>query len=291
MKKSVIYYFSGTGNTEYVSELLGSSLKAYRHKTSLVRMEDVIAGRIDSEISDVDYLGLAFPIYGLGAPSIVADFIDAVSLRGSPEVFICMTGADYIGLNHNASSRIVRKLEKLGAIVNYERIIVMPSNFLIKYPQEFSAQLIRSAEKKAEIMAGDIDSGRRRRYHPGFFLRLASNFIHFLEGGAGARSFGKNLIAGDECTLCGLCTENCPRGNIKIENGLLKGGTDCLFCMRCIYSCPNCALSSRGMGFIQLKEGYRLVEIIRKSGADDFITAETRGFYRHFYRYLNNSEY
>jgi hypothetical protein len=61
--------------------------------------------------------------------------------------------------------------------------------------------------------------------------------------------------------------------------------------MRCVYACPQQAIVSRGFGFCVLKDGYDIQAIIANADLEgNFISEETRGFYRHFLRYIRNAD-
>jgi len=286
-----LFYFSGTGNTEYVSRQLGDEFARHGHEVLLIRIEDALRRSSGGITADFDIIGIGYPIYGFGTPAIVMKFADELMMAGKPRIFIYKSAADFIGINHNASASLIRKFRKKGHLIDYDRIIVMPSNWLLEYDERFSRQIIDASKAKIRIMAGDILSGTPRRYKPGIAVILLSGLAHFFESRSGARRFGQNLRAGEDCNLCGLCSRNCPTGNIKIEDGVLVTGRDCIWCMRCVYSCPRHALASRGFNFVQFENGYSLKLLLENhSGVEDFVDAETKGVYRHFYRYLTNQE-
>jgi ferredoxin len=64
--------------------------------------------------------------------------------------------------------------------------------------------------------------------------------------------------AGNACTLCGLCAEECPAGAIPAEHPSETDTSACISCMRCIAVCPQEARSvSKALlaaGSIKLKK-------------------------------------
>ena len=95
----------------------------------------------------------------------------------------------------------------------------------------------------------------------------------------------------DACIDCGRCIDNCPTVNIRRQDEKIMFGYSCVSCMRCISSCPQQAIVSRGFGFTVLKDGYNIRRIINNPDIEgNFVTAETRGFYRHFVRYILDVE-
>jgi ferredoxin len=107
----------------------------------------------------------------------------------------------------------------------------------------------------------------------------------------GARLFGRWLAVTDACIDCDICIDNCPTANIRRESGKIRFGYNCVSCMRCIYACPQQAIVPRGFGFTVLKDGYDIRAIIANADLEgDFVTEETRGFYKHFLRYIRNAD-
>jgi NAD-dependent dihydropyrimidine dehydrogenase PreA subunit len=97
------------------------------------------------------------------------------------------------------------------------------------------------------------------------------------------------LTVSDACIDCGICVDNCPTANIRRERGKITFGYNCVFCMRCIYACPQQAIVPRFSKFCVLKDGYDIRAIIANTGLEgNFVTEETRGFYRHFWKYIRN---
>jgi len=68
-------------------------------------------------------------------------------------------------------------------------------------------------------------------------------------------------------------------------------GYNCVFCMRCIYACPQQAIAPRFGKFCVLKDGYDIRAIINDPNIEgDFVTEETKGFFKHFFKYVRDIE-
>ena len=50
----------------------------------------------------------------------------------------------------------------------------------------------------------------------------------------------------DACIGCGLCSRNCPMGNIEIKDHRAIPGKQCTMCYRCISLCPQKAINLLG---------------------------------------------
>jgi len=234
-------------------------------------------------------IGIGFPIYGLREPKILKEFVKVLPVGHNKKVFIFNTAADFVSMNDEASGYLIRKLNRKGYNVFYDRTICMGCNFLIKYDNALVKQFYVSAKKKVEILCEEVLNGTYRIKKIGFLFRVLIGGLHWLEDNCGARMFGKSLKVSQQCSGCGECIRNCPSKNIRIKNGKIRFGFKCFLCMRCIYACPNNAIVSRGYNFVILKDGYRIKEIIQNRDIKDvFITENTKGSLKHFQRYFDD---
>lgn len=290
VRSVVIFYFSGTGNTKRVLHLLTRELGRSDVKVELISIEDQLKKDfIFPDQDKYDLIGISYPIYGFGTPAIVERFISRFDKGIGKPLFILKTGADYISINDNASTNLIGVLEELGYNVFYDRIIVMPSNWIVKYADALAKQLDDCAEKKVIHMCDDLFNLRRRRYKTGGFIKLLSLGIAHLEKNYGSGQFGSSLMSSGSCNLCGICVRNCPVGNIDFLDKGVKFGSECIWCMRCVYNCPMKAIKSRGLNFCIIKEGYDIEKILKDDSIGrEYVTADTRGYFRHFIKYFND---
>ena len=109
-----LYYFSGTGNTEIVAELIQAAFKRHAAQTDVFKIESILRGRVPLDLDRYDLVGIGHPIHGLDAPRILYEFVDALApVRGKP-AFVFKSAADYIWINNGASKTLIRRLEGKG---------------------------------------------------------------------------------------------------------------------------------------------------------------------------------
>ena len=289
IKSIVIFYFSATGNTERVVNNTASELLEQGLEVKKLNIEDQSVSDEILDLEQFDLIGLAYPIYGFGTPKIIDEFIDTFPQGSGKKLFLFKTGADFISINHNASFDLINELERKNYLVFYDRIIVMGSNWVLGYPDALVKQLDSLAEKKIKHMCHEILQLKKRRFKTGKFLKSLSLGISRLEKNYGSKSFGKSLRNDSNCTFCSICSKNCPRGNIQILNGSVIFGEKCIWCMRCVYNCPQNAIYSKGLNFCILKNGYDLAQILENEQTEGiFITKDTKGYYKHFIKYMND---
>ena len=286
--KFIIYYFSGTGNTKLAVSLIRDMFKDAGHTCDMINIPDIL--KSGSELPDHDgaVIGLAYPIHGGDAPEIMYHFVSHLPMGNMENVFILNTAADFVHFNDATAKSLINKLQKKQYHVFYERNIVMGCNFLMKYDEHFVKQLYNKALEKLHIMSEEIIKGKTRIRPAGVFLKAIARIGHVGET-LGARFYGKGLKSTDKCTNCGKCIRECPVDNIIDENGKMRFGWNCIWCMHCVYACPENAIKSRILRFSVIKDGYDIKKIINDDAIDtDFVDENTKGFFKHFYKYLQD---
>jgi len=267
MRSIGLFYFTGTQSSYFVAKALKAELTRRGFQVYMYKLEKVVNGTIEVDTKRFQQIGFVLPIYGFGAPSIVFDFIEMLPMVES-KVFIIRTASDNGWVNQSASQSMINQLRKKWYDVFYDRIIIISSNWLLDFEEDVTKKLFDvMRERKVPHIAYQIDKGIRRRHNRNFFREVLLGIVYFGEDKLGAPYFGRSLYANKKCTDCRLCEKRCPVGNISFESGKFKAGGKCLWCMKCVYSCPENAIHSRGLDFVQFKNGfnYRRTINYRKS--------------------------
>ncbi len=289
MKNSyAIYYYSGTGNTKLIAEMLAESFMSNDIEINLVDIEDVLVGRAELEVA-YNVIGIGHPVISFRAPKVVRKFIKLMPASAGKKIFLFKTAGDPSKINNAASIQLIEHLTEKGYHVFYDSLIAMPSNFFISYRPSLIKQLLNRAEQRVAEIAQDIINMKSKQLVVKPWLKALTQKIHFYEEKYGAPTFGKGFQISEACNLCGLCVEKCPAQNITVESGQLDFEDRCEMCMRCLYNCPQRAISNR-YKFVVLKDGYSINEIKRIRHDDqisgDYVTSKTRGYFKHFGKYL-----
>jgi ferredoxin len=162
----------------------------------------------------------------------------------------------------------------------------MPSNLFIRYHDCLIKQLYETACSKARAMVVEVLNGVRRLQENYWMWDVVSRTFSIVER-MGARFMSRDYVVSSDCTLCGICIEGCPTGNIYQKSNTIQFRNRCLFCLRCIYRCPEHAISPRLFKFFILKEGYDIDPIINdKTIQGNFINENTEGYYKRFQSYV-----
>jgi flavodoxin/ferredoxin len=269
MKTIGIFYFSGTGNTELVAEMIRDKFEEMGCRVDLLRMEDIIKVGLHADPDQYDYLGIGCQVVGFGVPRLASEFIRDLPESDGKKTFIFRTAGGVAPVNYNASSPIIKNLTEKGYNIIYERLFSISSNWMVKFDDSIVRKLYEATKNKIGILCEDILNGKERRLRTGHGLRLLMGGVRTLSAGVLLLA-GKDLVAGTDCNLCGLCVKNCPAENIQEKGGRIRFGSACSSCMRCVYSCPNQAIHYRLLKFFPVKGGYQLRNILSERRDSDF---------------------
>lgn len=263
MKKAVIYYFSGTGNTEIVANLLKEECIYHGYIIDMIKIEDVLKNNLTIDIKKYDLIGVGSQVIGYGVPNIVHKFIQRFPEEQGKKVFIFRTAGGVAPINYNASKSIIRRLRKKGYDVFYERIFSIGSNWVVKFNDNVVKELYEATRKKVRIMCDEVMRNEKRILKTSLGLKILMEFVAFISRPC-FNLLGKDLTVNKSCVNCGLCIKNCPTQNIYEKNGKIKFKLNCNCCMRCIYSCPKKAINFRIVKFFAVPGGYNIKKTLKK---------------------------
>ena len=245
MRKLAAYYFSGTGNTRYVTD----ELCGYLAGEFAVQVYDISDDGVRVDDGS-DMLLFAFPIYGSAPPVPMRRFIhaNAAAIKGK-EVIVIATQFMFSG---DGAASLGRTITKLGGRVNYAEHIDMPNNLadfpLLKIRNGAALEkILKKADKRIKGLACNVKEGYRfrRGFDPlshavGYFLQRK----WWLKGEKSKKN--KLRIDAENCVGCGACVGKCPVHNLVIERGKAKPRGNCAFCYRCVNLCPKQAIALFG---------------------------------------------
>jgi ferredoxin/flavodoxin len=239
--KTVIYYFTGTGNTLAVARDLAQELG----DTQLIPLRQAMySGGI---IVDADIVGIAFPVYFLDMPAIVREFVQQIRFTGSPYIFGLACCGERPG---GALFNLKHLLEEKGTILSAGFVSVMPENFI------GPVYLMGDADRREEKYAGvksripSVAAAIRDR-KASVPEGTDSKLLRF--GGKLTRTFATSLYrtprhfhATAACNHCRTCERICPVRNITATKDNVSWGKDCVQCYACIHWCPTGAIEIGG---------------------------------------------
>jgi ferredoxin len=250
--KLLFLYFSGTGNTDYVTRYLVRKLG----DTSVELEMRSIEHRPADQVSRFDLLAVGFPVYACDSPDFFQSYLGLLPPGGGRGALAYCTKGAFAG---GAVRRNLQRLAARGYVPLAGGSVTMPgTDGLALLPK--NSRMARMALEKdydhlkdADRLAGqwvkvisDLQDGS-----PAETLRLplpsrssvplSDRLWAFLYEATGDWARGR-LRADQRCEGCGLCARICPVDNVGHLGGRPVFGGHCALCMRCIHACPQEAI-------------------------------------------------
>lgn len=242
MKKILLFYFSGTGNTKWVVQKMASHLTALGNKVVLASCEEEV--NLGQEVYDAEVIGIAFPIYGSFAPILFQRFLDQLPCFENKPLF-ALTCAGYAA--GDVLWHTVKPLRKKGYVPFLLGNFMMGNNLHLPIlsplhvtgPEKMVRKL-RRAHVKVEHLAKLIDKGKTHMEGRDPFGKLLGMSQRGVIEKFVGRCFGGFSV--QSCIQCGWCVKNCPVQNIEFSDSGVKFLNHCMLCMRCYNFCDDKAI-------------------------------------------------
>ncbi len=236
----MIFYFSGTGNSQYCAQELAKSLGE-----KAISIPDVMRTDLPSHafsLSENETIGFVFPIYAWAPPKIVLDFIARMKFdRPASYTFSLSTCGDEEGAS---TSRLRAALLQREMTLDSSFTLTMPNNYIISFDvdsPEIERQKLQKASERL-LFISDVLISRKQDVTmliPGRFPSFKTAVINPLFQRYAIRT--DKFYATDACTKCGLCVRICPVGTIRLTDTPVWGQA-CTQCLSCINRCPSHAI-------------------------------------------------
>lgn len=235
--KSIIYYFTGSGNSLVIAKDLGKAIG----NTEVVRITKHNEEGLDA--SDYDTVGFVFPIYFSGIPLMLGKFVKNLKLNSDAYVY----GVANFGSKVDVGIRQLEELLKEKGIQlmgNFE--VTMPGNYQIMFDLDTKEKIEKDfKEEKTQI----TEIGKQIQEKKAVQLPAVS-FGTKLKGALVYRMFkpgkmDKNFWSDRKCNGCGICKKICPAQNITIEKNKPKWNHQCEQCLSCLHFCPKQSVQYR----------------------------------------------
>ncbi len=238
MNKGAVFYFSGTGNTEYVARKFAKEVEfnCYCIEENINFVEIIKQNEI---------ITLCFPIHLSSAPIIFVDFVKKYnSYLNSKKLILFCTQQFFSG---DGARSITEYIDN--AKVIYAKHFRMPNNIVnIPYYSVLTKGNVNKSvirvNKQIEEIINDIRKG---------VIKNQGFNKYSIKLGLGQREeFYKRYKIrdvkakiNDDCVLCNSCVKHCPTKRLKQQKGKIINTKHsyCTMCMRCVNICPSRAIT------------------------------------------------
>lgn len=236
MTKTLILYFSGTGNSKFLARVFAKEMGA-----ACFSIEE--EADFQAIIAAHDTIAFSFPTYGSRVPRIMREFVikHTQAIRSKKLILFCNQMA-FSGDGARAFTYIFPKCLRKKLRVIYAEHFIMPNNIgnVIVTPLANEKQVrrkFRRAKRKMQAACANIKAGSiiRRGFNPisRALGLIQGTFFPLLE-----RMAKDSVRITDDCINCGLCVKECPMKNLACENGKIISKGNCITCYRCVNHCP-----------------------------------------------------
>jgi NAD-dependent dihydropyrimidine dehydrogenase PreA subunit/menaquinone-dependent protoporphyrinogen IX oxidase len=248
MSKTIIHYFTGTGNTAHSVKMIAEQLQHNGHEVKICQVKkDVLP---PNEV--FDYHIIAFPVLSWAAPVMMKHYIKAMPIsKGTKTAILAVNGA-IIRKEKMVKGFTGQALEEISGILRRKKYDVFLTGNA-SFPDNWTQFFNPSKKEEAEIIfpLGENDvrqfisyflQEKNVIYRCGPFDKNWTYLTSLLFGYVGRRVLGKFYIADEHCSGCEICSKTCPANAIKMSNKKPYWLTTCEDCNRCINICPEKAI-------------------------------------------------
>ena len=231
----MILYFSGTGNSRYIAQLLSEycsdELVSLNRHMRQRRLEPYTAQYAFS--SETPFV-IVCPTYCWHIPKVLEEFLLDSRFLGCREMYFLLTCGSGTGQAARHAEEICGKLsmEFMGLTA-----VLMPENYitLFRAPEPDDAVgIIRAARPQVENIAQQIlihhtirDSYAGPAMPAPLYKLFYKLFVH-----------DRRFRVKDSCIGCSACARLCPMANIRMRDSRPVWMGNCTQCQSCIAVCP-----------------------------------------------------
>jgi len=246
--KFVIFYFSGSGNTKLIGSEIKCILEEKGHLVEFISIEDT--NKVKQTSLEGKIIGFGYPVYKFTYPSIFDDILDL--LNQGEHIYKYFQYSTYARFSANSATDFSHKLDsdlfhlltfksfkcpscgisarKAKDDYEYKSVMFFENDIRVKLDAFVEDILRKSDMQVTQKMSKHSCLGPIK-------LRIVEEIER--------TKYPKLQIDTNKCTLCGLCSLNCPDSDLKEDIDFINiiDEKNCLHCLRCMNHCPSNAIN------------------------------------------------
>lgn len=237
-KKTVVWYFSCSGNGRKIAEKIHSLFP-----DGQADLTDITSPKVRDEISkscNYPFLIIIFPIFAGDAPVPLIEFFQSLKGNHTTVCLIALYGEIHTG---KALFNAADVLQERGFTVVSGAEIVTPHSYnnehvkigLNRPNSEELGELFSLIQHSAGKREGIIFPVEKESLKTKLMIGLPQNTVR--------RAATQLTYNRESCSKCGLCVKKCPVGAIRAD--FITDSKKCIRCLACVYCCPRGAKQFR----------------------------------------------
>lgn len=232
MMRTVIFFFTGTGNSLKIAQDLQNELG----DTKLIQI--CRTNMALNAYEDAEAVGIVFPVYARGLPHMVRDFAETLQIANAKYIFAVANYGTYTALPFVQLNNI---LSSKGAGLSAAFGVPMPGNmWFMYYPHTKQDFIDRIDAQQAATL--DIACQIKNRVRLDIGAVADRNKEEAIYQNFSPSAKDKDFWTNASCNGCGTCAKICPAANIEIVAKKPVWQHRCEFCLACIHWCSQTAI-------------------------------------------------
>lgn len=225
ISKTTVLYFSPTGGTKKVAELLATALSAAAVDITVSVPEEC------RRFGPDELVVLCVPVYGGRVPLPFCGRVRALTGAQTMLVPVAVYGNRAVD---DALLETQQLADQQGFVTIAAAEFIAPHSINTKYgagrPNAEDLAILNDFAQKLTAKAAAAESAKAAQITVPGNLPLREY-----------KGLPLKPTVSMSCTGCGLCAKNCPAGAIDLKNPKKLDKSKCISCMRCILLCPHTA--------------------------------------------------
>lgn len=236
--KTALIFFSATGNTRAMAEILRDKLEILGASADLYDVTTSGERRRGIGLSGYDFVLFGFPVHSLRAPRIMRDWLETLDGKGMKCAMFFTYGGFAVHPAHHSTAEILRK-----------------QNFIVAASAEFPGKHTynlggwRAFEGRPDIRESEL----AEKYAQAVYRRFSGadrSIIGELDRNIFSdeqldafEAFRYKMVSklpsrdGEGCCMCGICEKICPSDAMDYKKGTADPER-CIACLGCVAACP-----------------------------------------------------